>query len=64
MLRRLKAVIINQGGESNEIPFHDPHPKAPLRVVQEGGDINREKWLRLADVALANDPHPSEEDAA
>ena len=52
MLRRLKAVIISQDGESNEIPFRDPHPKTPLRVIQEDGNRNVEKWLRLADAAL------------
>ena len=55
MLRPLKAVIIVQGERSNEIPFRDPHPKAPLRAIQEGGNGDDvEKWLRLANVALTN----------
>ena len=54
VLRRLKAVIISQGGESNEIPFRDPHPNTPLRAIQEVGDVNIEKWLQLADAALNN----------
>lgn len=52
MLQRLKAVIVIQGGESNEIPFRDPHPKTPVRAIQEAGEVNIGKWLRLADAAL------------
>ena len=65
MLRRLKAVIIVQGGRSNEIPFRDPHPKTPLRAIQEAGDVNIERWLRFADAALnhKHDVHSGEEAA-
>ena len=52
MVRRLKAEIISQGGESNEIPFRDPHPKTPVRAIQKAGEVNIENWLRLADAAL------------
>lgn len=52
VLQRLKAVIVIQGGESNEIPFRDPHPKTPVRAIQEAGEVNIGKWLRLADAAL------------
>lgn len=54
MLRCLKAVIIIQGGDSSEIPFRDPDPQPPLPAIQEDGNGDVEKWLRLADVALTN----------
>jgi hypothetical protein len=65
MLQHLKAVIIVQGGHSNEIPFHDDDPKAPLNVVEQNGDVDVEKWLRLADTALKDNCNVhSGEDAA
>ena len=64
VLQCLKAVIVIQGGESNEITFRDPHPKTP-RAIQEAGEVNIDKWLRLADAAL-NHKHNvhSDEEAA
>jgi hypothetical protein len=57
MLQRLKAVIVVQSGEWNQIPFRDSEPEAPLRAIEEE-DANAEKWLRLADTALNNNDNP------